>query len=101
MTITHEDGALTARLTGEIDHHTAAYMRSAVDAAFARTRPKELILDFSGVSFMDSSGVGLALGRYKKTREAGCTLVLAGLSQRDKRMMKLSGMQNKEGIEFR
>ncbi len=101
MTITQENGALTARLTGEIDHHTAAYLRSGIDAAFVRTKPKELILDFSGVSFMDSSGVGLALGRFKKTREAGCTLVLTGLSERDKRMMKLSGMQNKEGIEFR
>lgn len=101
MTITQDDGVLTARLTGELDHHTAAYMRCSIDAAFVRIRPKELILDFSGVSFMDSSGVGLALGRYKKTRETGCTLVLTGLSDRDRRMMKLSGMQNKEGIEFR
>ena len=101
MTITQDNGALTAHLTGEIDHHTAAFMRSAVDAAFVRMRPKERILDFSGVSFMDSSGVGFALGRFKKTRETGCTLVLTGLSDRDRRMMKLSGMQNKEGIEFR
>ena len=101
MTITQNDGVMTAHLTGEIDHHTAGYLRSAVDAAFIRTSPRKLILDFSGVSFMDSSGVGLALGRYKKTREAGCTLVLAGLSDRDKRMMKLSGMQNMKGVEFR
>ncbi|MBQ6066800.1 MAG: anti-sigma factor antagonist [Clostridia bacterium] len=101
MTITQDNGVLTAHLTGEIDHHSAAFMRSAVDAAFVRTSPKELVLDFSGVTFMDSSGVGLALGRYKKTREQNCTLVLAGLSERDKRMMKLSGMQKMEMVEFR
>ena len=57
-----------------------------------------------GVEYEDlfqAGCVGLALGRYKKTREAGCTLVLAGLSDRDKRMMKLSGMQDMKGVEFR
>ena len=92
---------MTARLTGEIDQHTAAYLRHAIDASFVRIRPDRLILDFSGVTFMDSSGVGLALGRYRQTRAAGGTLVLTGLSDRDRRMMQLSGMQNKEGIEFR
>ena len=101
MTITQDGGEMTALLTGEIDHHTAAYMRSAIDAAFVRQKPETLVLDFSGVTFMDSSGVGLALGRYKKTKDARCTLVLAGLNERDKRMMKLSGMQKMEGIEFR
>ena len=71
------------------------------DAALLRCRPKTLLLDFSGVTFMDSSGVGLALGRYKKTREQNCALILAGLSDRDKRMMKLSGMQKMDMIEFR
>ena len=101
MHITQDGDGMVAYLTGEIDHHTAAYMRSHIDAAFARLQPKTLTLDFSGVTFMDSSGVGLALGRYKKTRELGCALILTGLSDRDKRMMKLSGMQKMEMIEFR
>ena len=49
MTITQENGSMTARLTGEIDHHTAAYLRHAIDASFVRIRPDRLILDFSGV----------------------------------------------------
>lgn len=101
MHITQTGDGMTAHLTGEIDHHSAAFMRSSIDAAFVRLKPKTLTLDFSGVTFMDSSGVGLALGRYKKTREQNCALILAGLSERDKRMMKLSGMQKMEGIEFR
>ena len=101
MHITQTGDGMTAHLTGEIDHHSAAFMRSHIDAAFVRLKPKTLTLDFSGVTFMDSSGVGLALGRYKKTREQNCALILAGLSDRDKRMMKLSGMQKMEGIEFR
>ena len=101
MHITQDGDELTACLTGEIDHHTAAYMRSSIDAAFVRLKPRTLTLDFSGVTFMDSSGVGLVLGRYKKTRALGCTLALTGLSKRDRRMMKLSGMQNRELLEFR
>ena len=88
MTITLDGAEMTARLTGEIDHHTAAYMRSSIDAAFVRQKPETLVLDFSGVTFMDSSVYIIFL-------------VLAGLNERDKRMMKLSGMQKMEGIEFR
>ena len=101
MHITQDGDGMVAFLTGEIDHHSAAYMRSHIDAAFVRLKPKTLTLDFSGVTFMDSSGVGLALGRYKKARELNCELILTGLSDRDKRMMKLSGMQKMEMVEFR
>ena len=101
MHITQDGDGMVAFLTGETDHHSAAYMRSHIDAAFARLQPKTLTLDFSGVTFMDSSGVGLALGRYKKTREQNCALILTGLSERDKRMMKLSGMQKMDMVEFR
>ena len=101
MDITLNGHTMTANLTGELDHHTAAYMRSSIDAAFVRQKPRELVLDFSRITFMDSSGVGLVLGRYKRTREKNCLLVLSGLSERDGKMMRMSGMQKMELIEFR
>ena len=76
VTYTARNRDLSLSLSGEIDHHTAAFLRSGIDAAFVRQKPKTLILDFSGVTFMDSSGVGLALGRYKKTKETRRFLLL-------------------------
>ena len=56
---------LTAYLKGELDHHSAAQMRTEIDLAIERNMPELLVLDFSGVSFMDSSGIGLVMGRYR------------------------------------
>ena len=53
---------LTAYLDGEIDHHTASLIRMGIDDAILHKRPEELILDFGGVTFMDSSGIGLVMG---------------------------------------
>lgn len=99
MQISDKDGVMTVELTGEIDHHTASSVRNKVDSALARKRPSGLVLDFSKVTFMDSSGVGLVLGRYKRTNEMHCSLAVSGLSPRDSRMMKMSGLQDL--IEFR
>ena len=57
---------LTAVLKGDIDHHSAAEMRVMIDGELERTMPRLLLLDFAEVGFMDSSGVGLILGRMRK-----------------------------------
>ncbi len=93
------DKTLTVYLQGEIDHHTAASIRNQTDSRILRHSPKELILDFSGVSFMDSSGVGLVIGRYKLALSRNCRTVITGLRERDKKILMLSGLQNK--VEFR
>lgn len=63
-----EEGALIASLSGEIDHYAAADMRREIDSAMERSRLKDLVLDYSGVSFMDSSGIGLVMGRYQNVK---------------------------------
>lgn len=93
------DKTLTIYLQGEIDHHTAGAIRNRTDTEILRRSPEELILDFSGVSFMDSSGVGLVIGRYKLALSRSCRTVVTGLRERDKKILMLSGLQNK--IEFR
>ncbi len=92
MKIQQENKILTVYLSGEIDHHSAKGLREAADGALLRGRPKELILDFSGVTFMDSSGVGLVMGRYKTAAALGCRTAVQGLSKRDRRIMELSGL---------
>ena len=86
------DGRIISRLTGEIDHHSAHWLRMDIDTAIQDRSPKELLLDFSEVSFMDSSGVGLVMGRYKNMKERGGRVVLANMPEYIEKVMNLAGM---------
>ncbi|MBQ7638717.1 MAG: anti-sigma factor antagonist [Clostridia bacterium] len=94
MEITFANSVMTASLTGEIDHHSAKEMREKIDFELIKRKPSKLILDFSGVTFMDSSGVGLVMGRYKKCSAIECRTSVTGLRERDKKIMKMSGLIN-------
>lgn len=83
---------LTALLTGEIDHHSAGRIRDEIDAAIEHHRPACLILDFGGVTFMDSSGIGLVMGRYKLMRSIGGTVRVENTPKPLRRVMRLSGL---------
>ncbi len=83
---------LTAVLSGEIDHHSAREMREAIDEAASKVRPKRLILDFSGVQFMDSSGIGLVLGRCKLMQIWGGRVVIANLPPKIEKIVSLAGL---------
>ena len=65
---------VTAYLNGELDHHTARLMREEIDNAIELNMPTLLVLDFGGVSFMDSSGIGLVMGRYRSLLKNGASL---------------------------
>lgn len=84
---------VTARLEGEIDHHTAPAMRRRIDEAILKQKPSLLRLDFDGVQFMDSSGVGLVMGRYRCITELGGKLEVVNLSDAYYRIMRLSGIE--------
>ena len=72
VTIKKKNDELFACLKGEIDHHTAPELREAIDEALSLSeRATVLVLDFSEVSFMDSSGVGLVMGRYRYAATLG------------------------------
>ena len=89
---TAPDG-VTVWLTGELAHHAARVLREQIDAAVGRTETKVLRLDFSGVGFMDSSGIGLIMGRYRMMQARGGRLFVVGASERLLRVMKLAGLQ--------
>ena len=71
VTLKQDGKTLTALLSGEIDHHWAAILREKIDERAAAAAPAILILDFSAVTFMDSSGIGLILGRHKLVSALG------------------------------
>lgn len=83
---------VTAYLSGDIDHHSAAEMREKIDRAVDCNLPSLLVLDFSGVSFMDSSGIGLIMGRYRNLLKLGAKMHVTGASPQIKKVMDLAGM---------
>lgn len=84
---------LKIKLRGEIDHHSAVAVRSAIDDMIRTKRPAELIIDMSAVDFMDSSGLGLIMGRYNTIREIGGTVKVADPSPSIEKIMKLAGLE--------
>ena len=86
------NNVLTAYIKGEIDHDSAARIRCEVDAMAHSLRPELLCLDFGGVSFMDSSGVGLVMGRYRQMRLLGGVLRVKNYSDSISRIFTMSGL---------
>lgn len=80
-------------LDGEIDHHSAGMIRVSIDDIVLTKRPQLLTLDFEKVTFMDSSGIGLVMGRYKIMKSVGGAIKVTNLSPTAYRVMKLAGLE--------
>lgn len=93
INITSENGTAVAVLNGEIDHHTARSLRSEIDRFVITMQPERLAMDFTGITFMDSSGIGLIIGRYKLMKEWGGQLEIRGTQPYIRRVLKLSGIE--------
>lgn len=87
-----KNGTMTAAIFGDIDHHAAEQLRSEIDRAAEKVRPHTLRLDLSAVPFMDSSGIGLILGRVRLLAMWQGNVVIFGLSPQLRRMAELSGV---------
>ena len=81
---------------GDIDHHNAKFIREKIDGFTMENHPKILVLDFKGVEFMDSSGIGLVLGRYKLMSEIGGKLILENLPNHLRKVMRIAGIEKLE-----
>ena len=86
LEVTNEE--ITAYLSGEIDHHSAVELRRRIDEAVLAGTPEWLILDFSGVTFMDSSGIGLIMGRWRLMQEQGGRLTVRGVPKTLRKVMR-------------
>lgn len=97
----HERDAdtLNVRLRGEIDHHSAAGLRGDIDALIFEERPSRVRLDLSGVGFMDSSGLGLIMGRYSLARELGCEFSIVDPTEPITKILNLAGIKRIIAVE--
>lgn len=91
--IKSENGSAVARLSGEIDHHNAKEFRTELDRYIVTAQPRELAIDFGDITFMDSSGIGLIMGRSKLMRECGGSLEVRNPQPYIRRVLKLAGIE--------
>lgn len=86
------DKLLTLEITDEIDHHTTEKIRRKADYEIQRHMPKRVVFDFNSVTFMDSAGIGMIIGRYKLTKMFGGILELKNVKQNVKKIFEMSGI---------
>jgi stage II sporulation protein AA (anti-sigma F factor antagonist) len=84
--------SLVIRLNGELDMHTAPSFRRIADAGLKPPAVKHLVVVLSEVPFMDSSGIGALLGRYRIVREKRGKLVLVGMNTAVRRVLEMAGV---------
>lgn len=94
-----DGGVLEVKLMGEIDHHSAVSVRSDIDGLIFDLRPQKVVLDLSEISFMDSSGLGLIMGRYALIKDFGGTLSLRAPTVAVMKILTLAGMERMIKIE--
>lgn len=90
---------LYAYLAGEIDHDAAQSLRLRIDDALVRHGPHTLVMDFGGVGFMDSSGVGLILGRQRRAKALGGSLRVQHAPRQLRRVLDLAQIPCAAGEE--
>ena len=84
--------ALVVEFFGELDHHAAETAREKVDDAMDNYGVKNLVFDFSGVSFMDSSGIGMVLGRYRRLGESDGKIAISSSSKTIRNILNMAGV---------
>ena len=88
-----DEKSVTAYISGEIDHHNAAKLRNDIDEAVENAYPEILVLDFGGVTFMDSSGIGLVIGRYKLMKNLSGKIEVINAPKYIKKVMRMAGIE--------
>ncbi|WHH60448.1 anti-sigma F factor antagonist [Petroclostridium sp. X23] len=84
---------LIAKIEGELDHHTSVDVRERIDREMNMKQIKNLIFDFERLSFMDSSGIGVIIGRYKHIQKLNGKICITDLNPQIDRIMTISGLR--------
>ncbi len=92
LTTKREHQFLIAALTGELDHHSAEAVRGKLDLELEIHPGTHLILDLSGLTFMDSSGLGVILGRYRKIKSLGGEMAIVNIPHAIEKVVQISGL---------
>ncbi|HHV99685.1 MAG TPA: anti-sigma F factor antagonist [Clostridiaceae bacterium] len=83
---------LIIRINGELDHHTAEYVRQKIDSEILKSTTRNIVFDFSELSFMDSSGIGVIIGRYKNIRKLNGKAAVVNINDQIMRILNMSGI---------
>ena len=83
---------LTVRLSGELDHNCASRVRRELDELILDPRVKRLVFDMRDLSFMDSAGIGLLIGRYKRMRSRGGSVAVTRTDTSVDRLFQMAGL---------
>lgn len=87
-----EDKLLVLKITEEIDHHSTEKIRRLADNEITRYMPRKVVFDFNKVSFMDSSGIGMIIGRYKIATMLGGVVEMINVKPSVKKILEMSGV---------
>ena len=87
-----EDNTLCVSITEDIDHHTTEKIRRKMDYEITRFMPRKVVFDFGKVTFMDSAGIGLLIGRYKLAKMLGGSTRIVNASKSIKKVLEMSGI---------
>lgn len=79
-------------LSGELDEHTAHYTRTMLDDIFDKNNFRQIIIDLSELDFMDSTGIGVLIGRYKKMKDKGISIFICNPSSHAEKIFKMTGL---------
>lgn len=92
--VKRQDDYITAYLFGELDHHSADEVKTRLDEIIKECNDLNLVLDLKNLSFMDSSGLGVILGRYKKLKANGSRMYLKNPNSQIEKVFNVSGIYN-------
>ena len=79
-------------LPKELDHHSSRFLKENTEQILKEHYIRRIIFDFSGTDFMDSTGIGVLMGRYKRMKECGGQVQVYGVNERIGRILKISGI---------
>lgn len=83
---------LVVRLNGDLDHHVTEKIRDEIDKKTNEYKLYTIVFDFKNVNFMDSAGIGLLMGRYKKIKDAGGQVYVSNIGHAVQRIFRMSGL---------
>lgn len=89
---TKNTDCLVIKVSGELDHHSSEKIRNEADNRIIRNRIKQLIFDFTDLSFMDSSGIGVVIGRYKLMKGCGGTVAIVTENTAVNKLLAMAGI---------
>jgi len=99
ITYSLDDFSVKVNFSGELDHHSAKKVIDKLDSIIDLYLPRELLLDFSGVSFMDSSGIAVLVGAYRKQANADCSIRVYGVMPQPMKVLRAAGLERFMPIE--